>query len=219
MKDKEIKTSKGTRIPKQKRSIEKREKIITVAYNLFMDHGYFNTSTVDIAKAADLSVGVFYSYFEDKKDILLVCLQRFEEYFMKKIYQEIESTQRISEMDDIVDITKHMLLVMVKAHASQKRQYHDEVKALELLDDDIKKHFIKIRNSLMEAFENRLKFYGYRLPYHNEQVFLIHQMISGIEDELVFKDEMDINHDTLINQCAIAIKNMLVKDEKKFNEN
>ena len=205
---------KETRVPKQKRSIEKSEKIIEVAYQLFTDNGYFNTSTVDIAKAADLSVGVVYSYFSDKKDILMVCLERFEDYFMENIYQEIRSTQSIEAIEDIVDITKHMILVIVKTHTSQKRRYHDEVKALELLDTDVKNHFLKIQNSLMDAFQSRLSFYGYRLSYPDEQAFLIHQMISGIEDEVVFQDIIDINHDVLIEQCAIAIKNMLVKDKE-----
>ena len=201
-----------TRVPKQKRSIEKSEKIIEVAYQLFMDNGYFNTSTVDIAKAAGLSVGVFYSYFADKKDILLVCLEQFEDYFMENIYQEIKSTQSIEDIEDIVEITKHMILVMVKTHTSQKRRYHDEIKALELLDVDIKKHFLKIQDSLMDAFQSRLSSYGYRLSYPKEQAFLIHQMIGGIEDEVVFQDIIDIDHDILIEQCAIVIKNMLVKD-------
>ena len=201
--------SKGIRIPKQKRSIEKREKIIDVAYQLFMDNGYFNTSTVDIVKAAGLSVGVFYAYFSDKKDILLVCLDRFGKFFVENMYQEIKTP---SNVDDIEDNIKQMLYIMIKSH-TQKRRYHDEVKALGLLDVDVRNYFSGIQRSLMEAFQKRLSCYGYHLPYHAEQAFLIHQMIEGIEDELVFKDIQEIHHDILIDQCALAIKNMLVKDD------
>ena len=201
--------SKEIRIPKQKRSIEKREKIIEVAYQLFMDNGYFNTSTVDITKAASLSVGIFYAYFTDKKDILLICLERFGTSFVEEVYQKIKTP---STEEDIEDIIKQMLYIMVKSH-TQKRRYHDEVKALQLLDADVKKHFIGVSQALMEAFQKRLSYYNYHFPYHAEQVFLIHQMIEGIEDELVFKDIKEIDHNILINQCAHIIKSMLVKDD------
>ena len=59
------------RIPTQKRSIAKRERIIENGFNLMCENGYFNTSTPDIAKAADVSTGIIYQYFNDKKDIFI----------------------------------------------------------------------------------------------------------------------------------------------------
>lgn len=199
--------NRDVRIPKQKRSIEKREKIIESAFQLFMDNGYNKTSTVDIVKAAGLSVGVFYSYFTDKKDILMVCLERFGNGFIEEVKEEIVNSD---SSDNIEDNIKKMLYVMVKCH-TQKRQYHDEVKALEFLDQDVKNHFARISEALMDTFQDRLLYFGYSLPYPNEQSLLIHQMIEGIEDELVFRDTPEIDRDILINQCAITIKKMLVK--------
>lgn len=55
------------RIPKQKRSIEIKNKIKRTAQELFSEKGYYNTSSNDIVKAAGVSIGAFYSYFKDKK--------------------------------------------------------------------------------------------------------------------------------------------------------
>ena len=59
------------RVPKQKRSILKYDAIVRAGYDLFCQQGYYKTNTAEIAKRAGVSVGVVYSYFQDKKDILM----------------------------------------------------------------------------------------------------------------------------------------------------
>ena len=55
------------RTPQQKRSEETRKRIIAAAERLFSEKGYYNTNSKEIAKAANVSIGSFYSYFKDKK--------------------------------------------------------------------------------------------------------------------------------------------------------
>ncbi|WP_032801709.1 TetR/AcrR family transcriptional regulator, partial [Streptococcus sobrinus] len=52
---------KKVRSPRQERSIEKREKILKTAKDLFSEKVYFNVTTNEIAKTAGLSVGTLYS--------------------------------------------------------------------------------------------------------------------------------------------------------------
>ncbi len=56
-----------TRVPKQQRSMEKKQRIKDAAIKLMSEKGYHSTSSNEIAKAADVSIGTFYSYFRDKK--------------------------------------------------------------------------------------------------------------------------------------------------------
>lgn len=58
-----------TRIPTQKMSIEKINKII--------EKGYYNTSTPDIAESAEVSIGIIYQYFNDKKDIFIEGIKQY----------------------------------------------------------------------------------------------------------------------------------------------
>ena len=68
-----------TRIPTQKRSIEKRNKIIEKGFKLMCEKGYYNTNTTEIAKYADVSTGIIYQYFNDKKDIFLEGVKNYSD--------------------------------------------------------------------------------------------------------------------------------------------
>lgn len=57
------------RIPKQKRSIEKKDAIIVASYELFCEKGYYKTNTAEIAKAAnDFYRKLSITNFHDKHD-------------------------------------------------------------------------------------------------------------------------------------------------------
>lgn len=59
------------RVPRQARSREKRDRLLTAALALFGERG-FDATTIDaIAERAGVSVGIFYSYFRSKRQMLL----------------------------------------------------------------------------------------------------------------------------------------------------
>ncbi len=60
---------KDIRIPKQKRSMEKKQRIKNAAIRLMSEKGYHSTSSNEIAKEAGVSIGTFYSYYKDKKEL------------------------------------------------------------------------------------------------------------------------------------------------------
>jgi len=73
--------TRKTRTPKQKRSVDKAEKILKAAYAVFCAKGFYRTTTTDIAKKAGVSIGALYSYFKDKENLFLVILDRYNEEF------------------------------------------------------------------------------------------------------------------------------------------
>ena len=64
------------RRPVQARGIQTREKILQAGEALLLRHGFHNILADDIARAAGVSVGSFYAYFEDKRALFLAVLQR-----------------------------------------------------------------------------------------------------------------------------------------------
>lgn len=200
---------KDVRIPMQKRSIEKKEKIIDAGYHIFTENGYFSTTTADIAKEAGLSTGSVYAYFSDKKDILLACLNKFGNKLTDDICEEISI---LPKTGNLLETTKNTLKIFVKSHNS-KRIYHDEISSLEYLDEDVKNFFTNVQKTLMDAVINELDKLGYVFKYKREQSFLLFQMVRGIEDELVFNHTPDIDHDVLIEECARIVITMMVKKE------
>ena len=82
-----------TRIPTQKRSIEKRNKIIKMGFDLMCDKGYHNISTTEIAEYAGVSTGIIYQYFNDKKEIFIEGdEQRLEQVWTNIISNAIKYT-------------------------------------------------------------------------------------------------------------------------------
>ena len=70
------------RVPQQARSREKRAELLKSAEALFIERGYASTTADDIATAAGVSVGTFYNYFRNKRQILLaMALLRLSDIF------------------------------------------------------------------------------------------------------------------------------------------
>ena len=70
------------RVPRQARSREKRDALLACAETLFVERGYAATTADDIARAAGVSVGAFYNYFRNKRQILLtLALRRLSDIF------------------------------------------------------------------------------------------------------------------------------------------
>ncbi len=70
------------RVPQQARSRQKRDALLAAAGRLFAERGYEATIADDIAAAADVSIGTFYSYFRNKRQLLFTlyatCLESLE---------------------------------------------------------------------------------------------------------------------------------------------
>lgn len=59
------------RAPQQTRSREKRASLLRAAARIFAERGYATTTADMIAEAAGVSIGTFYNYFRNKRQILL----------------------------------------------------------------------------------------------------------------------------------------------------
>ena len=58
------------RVPKQARSHERYDRILGEAANLFVEKGFDGTTTNEIARDADVSIGSLYQYFGNKETIV-----------------------------------------------------------------------------------------------------------------------------------------------------
>ena len=70
----------------QSKKIEKKQRLLTAAYQCFTEIGYYQTSIDNIVNKAHVAKGTFYLYFKDKEDILKAlvdhhCLTILEDAF------------------------------------------------------------------------------------------------------------------------------------------
>src|SRR6266478_9032516 len=76
--------------PKQARSRKTKEKIVQAAIKLFQKRGYEKTTSNDIASEAGVSVGSFYVYFTDKRQLLLTIFDRLADELYKNIFDGLK---------------------------------------------------------------------------------------------------------------------------------
>jgi AcrR family transcriptional regulator len=70
------------RTPRQARSVRTRDGLLRAAEALFIERGYAGVTADDIADAAGVSVGAFYNYFRNKRQILMaLALTRLGDIF------------------------------------------------------------------------------------------------------------------------------------------
>ncbi|WP_342757532.1 TetR/AcrR family transcriptional regulator [Kineothrix sedimenti] len=164
------------RIPKQKRSIEKKDAIIKASYGLFCEKGYYKTNTAEIAKEAGVSTGIVYSYFHDKKDILIEVVKLYifqlEEQF--KIILD-----QIAEREKLAFVIGEFIDLSISSH-KMNRDAHNEFLALALLNNDIQDLFNGFEYQMLEKLYKILIEVGYSEEFLIEKLRISYGIIEQL---------------------------------------
>ena len=73
----------------QARSKRTYENLIGAASAMFAERGFDTTQTPDIAAAASMSVGTFYRYFSDKREVFLEVIRRYLESVHERVLTDL----------------------------------------------------------------------------------------------------------------------------------
>lgn len=174
---------KETRMPTQKRSIEKRNKIISMGFELMCNKGFYNINTIDIAKYAGVSTGIIYQYFTDKKEIFIAGAKGYLNDIMFPIFSLIDEKEKLP--DDLYSFFKEIIEMNKKQHTSSKRA-HQELTAMEHLDADIEKIFEEKEVAFSDRLYNLFSNNGYNTLYLREKMHIIVNLIDTLAHEEVY---------------------------------
>lgn len=157
----------NTRIPTQKRSLEKYEKVIEAAMKLFNEKGYFNTTTTDIAKESGIAVGSIYSYFSDKKEIYIEISNRIQQRFNEPVIEYWKKNAALSGLkeEEIKSVFRIFIDFMMQEHDFSEL-FHNDMNALRLLDEDIAK--LGKENDLKRDQKSRKALDEIHIPFHDD---------------------------------------------------
>ena len=199
---------KKARKPTQKRALEKIDRIVDAAYKLFNEKGYYNTTTADIAVEANVATGSVYAYFEDKKDIYIQVIKNINKSFIYPTHDYwLENTDyKFNDVEVFKGLFKDFIKLMIGYHNFSKL-FHDELKALTLLDKDVGE-IIKKQDDLRMAQIKEI-FVLFSIPFKSEedlQIFL-HYCYLLIDDccHKVVYDHTIKNIDLYIDKCVDMI--------------
>lgn len=156
----------GIRMPRQKRSMEKKEAIIQAGYRLFCSKGYYKTNTAEIAQAAGVSTGIIYNYFCDKKDILKEAVG----LYILSLEQRLDSIWSGSvSRENLPELVGRLFDALAASH-TMDASAHDEFLALALLEPEIRDAFSDFERRLMGRARDRLAASGFSQPYLEEKL-------------------------------------------------
>ena len=187
------------RMPKQKRSIEKRNRIIEKGFELICKNGYYNTNTNDIAKYANVSTGMVYQYFNDKKEIFLEGINLYYNSIMFPILDVLDFNKDLDDtINEIIDkyILKHTL----------SKDAHEEIIALSHLDADVSKIFHQKELDMTERVINLLDNSNIVLNNKKEKVHIIIGLIENLCHNIIYHNDGCFDYDKMKNEVINAIK-------------
>ena len=195
-----------TRIPTQKRSIEKRNKIISYGFELMCNKGYHNINTNDIAKYANVSTGIIYQYFNDKKEIFIEGIKNYSDNIMFPILNVLKNNDiKITNLEKLLN---EMLDIFIKQHTLSKNA-HEEMIALSHLDPDIDEIFHQKELDTTTVIVKTLKENNISSENLLEKVHIIIGIVENYCHEVVYHHHKTMNYDIMKKEVIKIITSIL----------
>lgn len=195
-----------TRMPTQKRSIKKRNIVIEKGFELICEQGYYNTTIPDIAKYANVSVGIIYQYFNNKKDIFIEGVKQYSNNIMYPVIILLESEK--VEIENLESLLKNIIKQFITNHTISKKA-HEELLAMSHLDDDIAKIFNDSEYKTTEKIVNLLECNNIHIQNPREKVHIIWGIIDIFCHEVVYHKHSKMNYDIMQNEVISIIMYIL----------
>jgi AcrR family transcriptional regulator len=129
------------RVPKQERGIETKKKIVRAAIALFSERGYYKTNALEIAARAHVATGTFYSYFNNKKEVLIEIIKQIYRKSFDAVLANYEPKVHKKRADNHKEGKKlvHLMVQRLYSAHSIPPDLHKEFLAMKLLDKEIEK--------------------------------------------------------------------------------
>lgn len=199
-------SSNEIREPVQKRSIEKKEKIIKAGFELICQKGYYNTNTAEIAKAAGVSTGIVYQYFKDKHNILV---EGIKKYASDIFYPMLNITTNIKiDKNNLREILKNMINAFIENH-KLSQVAHEEIMAMTHSDKEIAEFFQENEMAMTTNISNLLLKNGFDSNNLDEKVHIAIHLIDDLCHEIVYHKHKDLDYDVMINLVITSILNFM----------
>jgi len=199
-------SSNEIREPIQKRSIEKKEKIIKAGFELICEKGYYNTNTAEIAKAAGISTVIVYQYFKDKHDILV---EGIKKYASDIFYPMLNITTTIKiDKNNLDKILRNMINAFIENH-KLSQVAHEEIMSMTHSDKEIAEFFQENEMAMTKNISNVLLKNGFNSSNLDEKVHIAIHLIDDLCHEIVYHKHKDLNYDVMIDLVIENILNLM----------
>ncbi len=196
------------REPIQKRSIEKKEKIIESGFELICEKGYYNTNTAEIAKNAGVSTGIVYQYFKDKHDIFIEALKKYADNIF---YPMLNISAKEFNKNNLDEIIRKMINSFIQNH-KLSQSAHEEIMAMAHSDREVAFYFHKREMEMTVRIYDLLVKNGFDGKNLMEKAHIAIGIIDNLCHEIVYHKHSELNYELMTDICISAIIDILNKD-------
>lgn len=193
------------REPIQKRSIEKKQKIIQSGFELICKKGYHNTNTAEIAKAAGVSTGIVYNYFKDKHDILI---EGIKIYANDIFYPMLNISQRKFDKNNLDKTLRQMIDTFIENH-KLSQSAHEEITAMTHSDKEIANFFHEHEIEMTNTIVDLLVTNGFKVTNLAEKVHIAIGLIDNLCHEIVYHKHDSMNYNVMIDLVIKMIMDLI----------
>lgn len=197
------------RKPQQKRSIEKKDKIIKAGFELFCEKGYHKVTTTDIADKAGVSTGTVYSYFKDKKDIYIAAFEYFLNTHLQPLVDDLAKTPKPIVIKQFVDKCIDMF---INLYVTSKKQIN-ELGMMQDSDPDILQYFAAYEDIILSSLVKTLDSPNVNQQNINEKVYVLYSVAELFAQEYAYSFHKNINIEVLREETSTMLTNMFLIKE------
>jgi TetR/AcrR family transcriptional regulator len=130
---------------------EKQERILNAALKEFAQKGYENASTNEIVKSAEISKGLLFHYFNNKKELYLFLYNHFVDVLMKEFFNELDFSEQ-----DIFERLKSLMILKSKLMVRHPEVFDFMMSASMEASEEVKEDLNSTNTELMQASYGRL---------------------------------------------------------------
>ena len=193
-----------TRVPKQQRSIEKKQRIKDAAIKLMSEKGYHSTSSNEIAKEAEVSIGTFYSYFKDKKALYTE--------LVADIYNMVLEPVDFSALPEDMSIedTVYMYISFVFKGHEVMTDFQREIASLSEQSDEFREIEMAQKKEITEMFVQMLGEYKDEIKVKDLKTasYIILTMVEAVIHDTMFHNKGK-NKKAVMQELTALIVNYL----------
>lgn len=191
--------------PIQKRSIEKKDKIIRYGFDLICEKGYYNTNTAEIAKAAGVSTGIVYRYFKDKHDILLEGIRLYADSIFFPTLNNIDDE---FQKTNLKEFFRSMINEFIENH-KLSLVAHEEIMAMVHSDREIADFYhqyeLNSTKNIVEFLQNK----GINKKNLTEVVHISMGLVDNLCHEVVYHKHSNIDYNNMIELVLDTIVHLI----------
>ena len=189
------------RQPQQERSIEKKNKIIEAAYEIFSEVGYYAANTPEIAKKAGVSTGIIYGYFKNKRDILSYVLKI---YINKVALPVMDYFETLNSDSDLKKAVSDVVNITIDIHSSNAN-LHNILQSLAVTEKDINEDFIILEDHITSKASEKLSELGVKTDNIKEKVHISMNLIQSFAHENTYDKHKYLNYNAMKNEVENII--------------